>query len=78
MPATAQPEVILRRLALTSGDPRTAQCCAGYGYYRPNIRLFDPGWKGPQMKGPEDETVLAEDNGNDPLGLVYRWVLPAS
>ena len=25
------------------------------------------------MKGPEDETVLAQDNGNDPLGLVYRW-----
>ena len=30
------------------------------------------------MKGPEDQTVLAEDNGNDPLGLVYRWVLPTS
>ena len=46
--------------------------CAGYGYFRPNIRLFDPGWKGPQMKGPEDESVPAMDNGNDPAGLIRR------
>ena len=46
--------------------------CAGYGYLRPNIRLFDPGWKGPQMKGPEDESVPAMDNGNDPAGLIRR------
>lgn len=45
----------------------------GYGYLRPNIRLFDPGWKGPQMKGPEDESVPAMDNGNDPAGLIRRF-----
>ena len=42
----------------------------GYGYYRPNVRLFDPGWNGLKVKGSEDEST--GDNGNDPLGVISR------
>lgn len=42
----------------------------GYGYFRPHIRLFDPGWHGLQVKGAEDENT--GDNGNDPLGVLSR------
>ncbi|DBA84620.1 TPA: hypothetical protein ACH3X2_006195 [Trebouxia sp. C0005] len=42
----------------------------GYGYFRPTIRLFDPGWNGLQVKGAEDENT--GDNGNDPLGILDR------
>ncbi len=41
-----------------------------YGYFRPTIRLFDPGWNGLQVKGSEDENT--GDNGNDPLGILDR------
>ena len=43
-----------------------------YGYYRPSVRLFDPGWQGLQVKGEEDENT--GDNGNDPLGVLARFV----
>lgn len=46
---------------------------AGYGYYRPQMQLFDPGWRGEQAKGPEDWGVA--DFGNDPMGVVDRFVL---
>ena len=70
IPRTCPPSEITppRQVSLTLAKP----VCAGYGYFRPNIRLFDPGWKGPQMKGPEDESVPAMDNGNDPAGLIRR------
>ena len=42
----------------------------GYGYYRPKVYSFDPGWKGGQAKGPEDEGIA--DLGNDPLGIIER------
>lgn len=42
----------------------------GYSYFRPNMRLFDPGWHGLQVKGEEDENT--GDNGNDPLGVLAR------
>ena len=45
-------------------------CAAGYGYFRPHIRLFDPGWRGPQVRGPEDENTA--DFGNDPIGVIER------
>ena len=41
-----------------------------YGYFRPHVRLFDPGWHGLQVKGEEDENT--GDNGNDPLGVLTR------
>ena len=44
-----------------------------YGYFRPHVRLFDPGWHGLQVKGEEDENT--GDNGNDPLGVLARYVL---
>ena len=44
--------------------------CAGYGYFRPHIQSFDPGWKGAQVKGIEDEDT--RDMGNDPLGVIER------
>ena len=43
----------------------------GYSYFRPNMRLFDPGWHGLQVKGEEDENT--GDNGNDPLGVLDRY-----
>lgn len=42
----------------------------GYGYYRPKVYSFDPGWKGEQAKGPEDAGIA--DLGNDPLGIIER------
>lgn len=44
--------------------------CAGYGFYRPQMTLFDPGWRGEQTKGPEDWGVA--DLGNDPMGIIDR------
>lgn len=43
----------------------------GYSYFRPYMRLFDPGWHGLQVKGEEDENT--GDNGNDPLGVLARY-----
>lgn len=43
---------------------------AGYGFYRPQMTLFDPGWRGEQTKGPEDWGVA--DLGNDPMGIIDR------
>ena len=44
--------------------------CAGYGYFRKHIRMFDPGWQGAQVKGIEDEDT--QDHGNDPVGVLER------
>ena len=51
-------------LGITPTDP-------GYSYFRPNLRLFDPGWHGLQVKGEEDQNT--GDNGNDPLGILARY-----
>lgn len=37
------------------------------------MTLFDPGWRGEQTKGPEDWGVA--DLGNDPMGIIDRYVL---
>ena len=44
----------------------------GYGYYRPDVTLFDPGWRGEQTKGPEDAEWGVVDLGNDPMTIVNR------
>ena len=44
----------------------------GYGFYRPQMTLFDPGWRGEQTKGPEDWGVA--DLGNDPMGIIDRYM----
>ena len=49
-------------------------CVRRYGYFRPHIRLFDPGWHGLQVKGEEDENT--GDNGNDPLSVLARYAAP--
>ena len=49
---------------------------SGYGYYRLNTTLFDPGWRGEQTKGPEDSEWGVVDLGNDPIGVADRYVLP--
>ena len=49
---------------------------AGYGYYRSNLTLFDPGWHGEQPKGPEDAGTV--DLGNDPVGVLDRQVAMAA
>ncbi|KAK9799721.1 hypothetical protein WJX73_004054 [Symbiochloris irregularis] len=44
----------------------------GPGYFRRHVRLFDPGWRGPQAKaGAQDAGT--EDWGNDPPGLITRF-----
>ena len=45
--------------------------CAGKGYFRPYLRMFDPGWKGPQAKHGAQDTDT-EDWGNDPGGVINR------
>ena len=52
-----------------NGNTDTLYVCR-YGYFRPHVRLFDPGWHGLQVKGEEDENT--GDNGNDPLGVLAR------
>ncbi|KAK9828631.1 hypothetical protein WJX72_001195 [[Myrmecia] bisecta] len=42
----------------------------GYGFFRPHIRMFDPGWRGEIARGPEDEQT--SDLGNDPGGIIER------
>ena len=50
-------------------------CCEGYGYFRPHVRLFDPGWRGPLVSSSRDG--LSANYGNDPAGLLTRYfVLP--
>ena len=49
---------------------------SGYGYYRPNMTLFDPGWIGEQTKGPEDSEWGVVDLGNDPIGVANRYLRP--
>ena len=45
---------------------------AGYGYLRPHVRLFDPGWQGPFVT--HTTSGLVADYGNDPVGLISRFV----
>ena len=49
--------------------------CSGYGFYRPQVTLFDPGWRGEQTKGPEDSEWGVVDLGNDPATIVERFLL---
>ena len=62
---------------VSSAIARFVALCAvryvGYGFYRPQMTLFDPGWRGEQTKGPEDWGVA--DLGNDPMGIIDRYVL---
>lgn len=44
---------------------------AGYGYLRPHVRLFDPGWRGPALT--HTANGLTADYGNDPVGLITRF-----
>ena len=44
---------------------------AGYGYLRPHVRLFDPGWRGPLVT--QSASGLMADYGNDPVGLITRF-----
>ena len=60
---------------VTALDPGRVLLCR-YGYFRPTIRLFDPGWNGLQVKGAEDENT--GDNGNDPLGILDRHALKSA
>ena len=48
----------------------------GYGFYRPQMTLFDPGWRGEQTKGPEDSEWGVVDLGNDPTTIVERFCCP--
>ncbi len=50
-------------------------CLPGYGFYRPQVTLFDPGWRGEQTKGPEDSEWGVVDLGNDPTTIVERFFL---
>ena len=49
----------------------SAHLAAGKGYFRPYLRMFDPGWKGPQAKHGAQDTDT-EDWGNDPGGVIAR------
>ena len=50
----------------------------GYGYYRDHVQMFDPGWKGYQTKGPEDWNFDVFDKGNDPEGVLQRYIAALS
>lgn len=45
---------------------------SGYGYCRPHIQMFDPGWRGKQQLLSEDVTTDAVDLGGDPQGVIDR------
>ena len=51
--------------------------CAGPGYFRQHVRVFDPGWRGPQAKAGAQDTDT-EDWGNDPPGALDRYALPSA
>ena len=51
--------------------PHQRKLLAGYGYLRPHVRLFDPGWRGPLVT--QQSNGLVADYGNDPVGLIARW-----
>lgn len=44
----------------------------GYGVCRPGIQMFDPSWREPRARGPEDTGTL--DAGGDPIGVLDRQV----
>lgn len=56
-------DMLWRKLGLLPTDP-------GYGYFRPHVRLFDPGWRGPLVRGNRHE--ITADYGNDPAGIISR------
>ena len=56
-------DMLWRKLGLLPTDP-------GYGYFRPHVRLFDPGWRGPLVRGNRHE--ITADYGNDPVGIISR------
>lgn len=45
----------------------------GYGYCRPHVQMFDPGWRGFRARGAED--LFTGDGGADPTGVVARMEL---
>ena len=50
--------------------------CTGYGICRPGIQMFDPSWRAPRARGPEDTGTL--DAGGDPIGVIDRYTFPQS
>ncbi|DBB16176.1 TPA: hypothetical protein ACH3X3_015173 [Trebouxia sp. C0006] len=58
-------DMLWRKLGLLPTDP-------GYGYFRPHVRLFDPGWRGPLVRG--NRLEITADYGNDPIGLISRVI----
>ena len=61
---------IMKQMQEVSCQTSGALDAAGYGYFRAHIQSFDPGWKGAQIKGIEDEDT--RDMGNDPIGVIKR------
>ncbi len=57
-------DMLWKKLGLLPTDP-------GYGFFRPHVRLFDPGWRGPIVRGTPYE--MTADYGNDPVGLISRY-----
>ncbi|KAK9864797.1 hypothetical protein WJX84_005872 [Apatococcus fuscideae] len=43
----------------------------GFGFYRDHVQMFDPGWRGERVRGPEDAGTV--DLGNDPAGILERY-----
>ncbi|DBA69435.1 TPA: hypothetical protein ACH3X2_012845 [Trebouxia sp. C0005] len=56
-------DMLWRQVGLLPTDP-------GYGYFRPHVRLFNAGWRGPLIRGSRHE--ITADHGNDPVGLISR------
>lgn len=54
---------IWHKMGIAPTDP-------GYGYCRPHIQMFDPGWRGYRARGPEDAGTA--DGGADSTGLIAR------
>lgn len=57
---------IWHKMGIAPTDP-------GYGYCRPHIQMFDPGWRGYRTRGPEDAGTA--DAGADSTGLISRMEL---
>lgn len=49
----------------------SGELAVGYGVCRPGIQMFDPSWKEPRARGPEDGGTL--DGGSDPIGMIDRF-----
>ena len=50
--------------------PQWHAACAGYGFCRKHIQMFDPGFAGYRARGKEDTGTA--DGGADPLGVLSK------